>query len=336
MSDGFGMLQFANDSTPDPASGYTLDDNSRALQLVSHAYEAGLMSAEKCLELSNQYLQIIDICIAQNPTANYLSAKTKLPTRQNQKENLHDSMARAFYALQTAARAKSPSVKTHAESILSVLPIDLPNTDFIHATAQKLLGSATALSHGDKSVSPLVMKLADNLVESFNENSTPDWRWFDKTMTYASGQLSASLIEAGRATGNKTYIDIGLESLEYLCSRCFMGNVYVPIGQDGWCTADGIRALFDQQAEDPFSMLQALESAYNLTDNSVFITRAQKVFSWFMGNNLVGLRVYNDANGGCKDGLKLHGTNKNEGAESTLSYLGARLIVERLRTKDSL
>ncbi len=113
-----------------------------------------------------------------------------------------------------------------------------------------------------------------------------------------------------------------------------MGCVYVPIGQDGWCTADGNRALFDQQAEDPFSMLQALESAYLLTGKDIFIKQAHKVFSWFLGNNLVGLRLYNDADGGCKDGLKLDCTNQNEGAESTLSYLGARLIIERLRTKN--
>jgi hypothetical protein len=245
-------------------------------------------------------------------------------------------MARSFYALQTAAHAKSAAVRQHAKLILSVLPVDLPNTDYIHASAQKLLGAATALDHGDESMLPLVIKLADSLVESYKANCTADWHWFDNTMTYASGQLSASLIEAARATGNKTYRDIGLESLEYLCNRCIMGNVYVPIGQDGWCTADGARALFDQQAEDPFSMLQALESAYDLTGNEKYIKRAHKVFSWFMGNNLVGIRLYNDINGGCKDGLKLHATNKNEGAESTLSYLGARLIVERLRTKDSL
>lgn len=336
MSDGFGMLQFAKGSKPDPASGYTLDDNSRALQLVSHAYAAGLMSAPQCLELSNQYLQIIDICLAQKPTANYLSAKTKRPTRQNQVENLHDSMARAFYALQTASNAKLPMVRKRAKQILSILPIDLTNTEYIHATAQKLLGASSALSHGDESILPLVIKLARSLVKAYKANSTEDWHWFDSTMTYASGQLSASLIEAARVTGNKTYANIGLKSLEYLCSRCFMGQVYVPVGQDGWCSADGTRALFDQQAEDPFSMLQALESAYSLTGKDIYIKRAHKVFSWFMGNNLVGLRMYDDDNGGCKDGLKIQSTNKNEGAESTLSYLGARLIAERLRTEDSL
>ncbi len=336
MSDGFGMLQFANNSTPDPASGYTLDDNSRALQLVSHAYESGLMPAQKCLELSNQYFQIIDICLAQKPTANYLSATTKLPTNQNQKENLHDSMARSFYALQTAAHAKLPMLRTNAKRILSLLPIDLANTDYIHSSAQKLLGATIALDHGDKSMQPLVDQLADSLVGSYKANSKNDWHWFDATMTYASGQLSASLIEAGRVTGNKTFSKIGLDSLEYLSSRCFMGCVYVPIGQDGWCTADGTRALFDQQAEDPFSMLQALESAYDLTGDKKYIKRAHKVFSWFMGNNLVGLRLYDDLDGGCKDGLKLQTTNKNEGAESTLSYLGARLIIERLRIKNSL
>ncbi len=336
MSDGFGMLQFANKSIPDPASGYTLDDNSRALQVVNQAYALGLISSEQFINLSDQYLQVIDTCLAQTPTANYLSATTKLPTPQNQAENLHDCLARAFYALQSSTHAKSPTVRKKTKQLLAVLPIDLLNTDYIHASAQKLLGATIALSNGDKSITSLVVRLADSLVEAFRANSIDGWSWFDTKMTYASGQLSASLIEAARVTGNKTYKEVGLKSLEYLCSRCFMGCVYVPIGQDGWCTVDGNRALFDQQAEDPFSMLQALEGAYYLTGEDIFISRAHKVFSWFLGNNLVGLRMYDDVNGGCKDGLKPQVVNQNEGAESTLSYLGARLIIERLRTKDSL
>jgi uncharacterized protein YyaL (SSP411 family) len=153
-------------------------------------------------------------------------------------------------------------------------------------------------------------------------------------MTYANGQMCSSLLEAARVTNNGTFREVGLESLEYLSQTCFMGDIYAPIGQSGWHNRDGTRALFDQQPEDAFSMMQALESSFNLTGKKHYYKQAEKVFSWFLGNNLVGARVYDDKTGGCHDGLTPYGVNLNEGAESTLSYFGARLIMERLRNKN--
>ena len=109
-----------------------------------------------------------------------------------------------------------------------------------------------------------------------------------------------------------------------------MGQVYAPIGQKGWYRREGPRTLFDQQPEDVFAAIQALESAYLLTRQKKYRQLASKAFSWFLGNNLMGLRLYDDKSGGCHDGLTPIGVNKNQGAESTLSYFQARLIVEQL------
>jgi hypothetical protein len=51
-------------------------------------------------------------------------------------------------------------------------------------------------------------------------------------------------------------------------------------------------------------------------------------FEWFLGRNHLGQIVYNPVTGGCFDGLEEETVNINQGAESTLSYLMARLIME--------
>jgi hypothetical protein len=40
--------------------------------------------------------------------------------------------------------------------------------------------------------------------------------------------------------------------------------------------------------------------------------------------------VYNPATGGCQDGVEEYNVNLNQGAESTVSYLLARLSLQRI------
>ena len=53
--------------------------------------------------------------------------------------------------------------------------------------------------------------------------------------------------------------------------------------------------------------------------------KALNTFQWFLGNNSLHQVIYNETTGGCYDGLGEHSININQGAESTVSYLLARL-----------
>ena len=334
MTDQFGMLQFSEVSKPARASGYTLDDNSRALQFVCGAYKEHMISEAVFADLSRKYMQVLKECLTQSPQANYLSAKTKLPTKQNFAEDLSDSLARAYYALQTARYCGNEELGRIAADLLTHIPTGLRDSYYMKSITQLLLGATHALEAGDEAVRSLVDSLSEVLLASYRSSASDGWRWYEDSMTYANGQMCSAMLGVARVSGSDECKRVGIESLEFLSKTCFMGDVYAPIGQSGWHSKNGPRALFDQQPEDAFSMMHALESAYNLTHDTVYLRQIEKVFSWFMGNNLIGSRVYDDTTGGCYDGLTPQGVNLNEGAESTLSFLGARLIMERLRTKD--
>ena len=51
--------------------------------------------------------------------------------------------------------------------------------------------------------------------------------------------------------------------------------------------------------------------------------RARRAFHWFMGENVLGIPMYDPSTGACCDGLRPDGVNENQGAESTLSFLCA-------------
>ena len=55
----------------------------------------------------------------------------------------------------------------------------------------------------------------------------------------------------------------------------------------------------------------------------------ETAFSWFLGNNHLNQIIYNPCTGGCYDGLEDTYINLNQGAESTVSYLMARLTIEK-------
>jgi hypothetical protein len=63
---------------------------------------------------------------------------------------------------------------------------------------------------------------------------------------------------------------------------------------------------------------------------------AQRVFSWFLGKNDLGLPLYDATTGGCRDGLHPDRINENQGAESTLSFLMALLEMQATKVPSEL
>ena len=80
--------------------------------------------------------------------------------------------------------------------------------------------------------------------------------------------------------------------------------------------------------------MQTKIAAFKITKEKKYLQDAFKAFQWFLGRNHLGLMVYNDLTGGCHDGLGQHDLNLNEGAESTICYLMARLSFEDKQIKN--
>ena len=54
-------------------------------------------------------------------------------------------------------------------------------------------------------------------------------------------------------------------------------------------------------------------------------------FNWFLGKNHLHQIIYNPCTGGCYDGLEETYVNLNQGSESSVSYLMARMTFEKYR-----
>ena len=74
-------------------------------------------------------------------------------------------------------------------------------------------------------------------------------------------------------------------------------------------------------------MIQTLILAKDVTGEEKYIKNVITVFQWFLGNNILNQVVYDENTGGCHDGIGKSSLNLNQGAESTISYLMARLCI---------
>ena len=83
----------------------------------------------------------------------------------------------------------------------------------------------------------------------------------------------------------------------------------------------GPRATFDQQPIEAHAQVSACLEAYRASGNARYLTEANRAFEWFLGENDLGLPLYDPHTGGCYDGLHPDRVNRNQGAESSLAFL---------------
>ena len=161
------------------------------------------------------------------------------------------------------------------------------------------------------------------------KNSIKSWRWFEHDLNYNNALLPESLIIASETLKNEKYGIQGVLSLQFLISKTF-SKTYIPIGHTHWYKNKEKRSSYDQQPEDPASMILALASAYRYTGKDNYRKLANICFSWFLGNNSLKKALYDYTNGGCYDGLHPDRVNLNQGAESQVSYLMSSIIITQL------
>lgn len=140
--------------------------------------------------------------------------------------------------------------------------------------------------------------------------------------------MPEALFYAYLATKERKYLQIAESSLDFLSSATIENGMFIPIGYNGWYSKNGQKAYFDQQPVDTASMVQTFILANKIAKNEEHLKDAYKVFQWFLGNNSLSQMVYDESTGGCRDGVNESSINLNQGAESTISYLMARLALE--------
>jgi glycosyltransferase involved in cell wall biosynthesis len=342
LTDKFGMIQFATHTKPDMNSGYCIDDNARALLALAKHYNN--TDDRTLLPLIEKYFKFVKF--TQKPSGKFYNFVNKHRKFIDKMES-EDSFGRAIWALgYVAADAKLPAkIVEDACKALAKAKRWMTTLESSRANAFALLGlyyaqnnwcDVDGLSRAE--ILKIMKQIADKLVRRYNEQikleDGTEWHWFEDSLTYSNYKLPEALLRVYQATGNKKYLAVAEESLQFLAKVNFEDDFFSAIGQDGWYFRDGKRSYFDQQPEDAASATEGLMTAFEVTGDDEYMNKAKLAFEWFLGKNHLSQMLYDEATGGCYDGLGRESINFNQGAESTLSYLLARLALEDKRTED--
>lgn len=333
MTDHTCVFQHARYTVPNRAHGYCTDDSARALIVAVRAHDLDRTDTS-LTDLSSIYLSFLDD--AFNPGTgrfrNFMSYDRKwLETMGSE-----DSHGRALWALGVTAGCglNSGQVALARTIFHDALPA-LETLSHSRAIAFSVLGMQAYLRRheDDQQIRELVELLGNRLLARFRQYATRDWRWIEPMLTYDNARLPEALLACGRVTNDSAMVKAGIDVLEWLRDIQLdpSGGWFTPVGNQGWFPKSDSKAQFDQQPLEAAAMIGASLEAYECTQNEAWIQLATTCFNWYLGKNDQQMQLYDDATGGCRDGLTAQGVNENQGAESTLSYLSSLLAIYNLR-----
>lgn len=333
-----GMIQFSKIATPDPESGFTLDDNARALIAVAKHYQ--LTGDEEDLRLIDIYLDFIIFCQQDDGSfMNYVDHEGNYYDK-NRDENLEDSNGRAIWALGEFCSYDclfSYNNLRRAEMALEKALPNIPNFTSPRAMAFAIKGLYHLnIKNNETSIKNLITSLADNLVSKFRGVSDSKWRWFEDYMTYANSVLPEAMLYAYLATGNSLFEKTAIMSFDFLLSIIYKNKQIKVVSNKGWHNKGKVAHNFGEQPIDVAYTIMTLGLFYDTFGDEAYLKKMRNAFDWYLGKNHLHKIIYNAATGGCYDGLEEHHVNLNQGAESTVSYIMARLQIEKHLNKNQI
>ncbi len=333
MTDDTGMLQHAAFSIPRYEDGYCLDDNARALLLMTLLDDAGSDDPVVVRALASRYLAFVRHAFERKSGRfrNFLSyARQWIDPCGSE-----DSHGRALWALgAVVGRASDPGRHSLAGDLFHAAMPAVTTFTSPRAWAYVLLGIEEYLRafQGDSTVEALRADLADRLLGLFQRTRQQDWPWFEESVTYCNARLPQALIVSGSRMHRKDMTEAGMRSLEWLVSvQSSPDGHFAAIGSNGFYERGASPAAFDQQPVEACATASACLEAYRVSDDTRWAEHSRRAFNWFLGQNHLQQWLYDASTGGCRDGLHPDRTNQNQGAEATLSFL---LALYEIRATD--
>ncbi|MBF9016746.1 MULTISPECIES: glycosyltransferase family 4 protein [unclassified Oceanispirochaeta] len=325
MTDTSGILQHAKYNIPKWNDGYCVDDNSRALLMASMAYQQ--FKDPEVLRLMSYYLSFIQYMQNDDGTIrNFLGYDRQYLDEKGSE----DSFGRTIWALGFLVRSlPSDSYSELARELFLNSYSQFDALSSLRGIANTILGVCHWLHRypGDEGMLRTLKLLTSKILPRYGDHNKGDWHWFEQSLSYDNGIIPYALLHSYEITSDVETLSIALESLQFLENVVFKESSLSLVGSENWYTNGEECSDFDQQPLDAMSIVLMFHQAYMVTRDKRHLQKMFDSFLWFLGENDLRIPLYDFETKGCNDGLKIHGVNRNQGAESTLAYLISHLTV---------
>ena len=329
MSDATGMLQHSIYSVPDRRHGYCIDDNARALMLMSAMDDLDPVERDKWTTIYASFVQY-----AWNPDERRFRNFMNFDRTWCEDVGSEDSNGRAIWALGVTARdGKDPKHRDWARAMFDAtasLGLDLGS---LRAQSFAMLGAAAMLeaSPGHELAKSILERFPDDQIALLDTARRPEWKWFEIVLAYDNARLPQALIVAGEALGRKDLVDCGLETLDWIVGKqTSPEGRFRAVGTESFHRPYAEPLQFDQQPLEAQATVDACIAAFHATGDMRWVAEAERAYAWYLGQNDLDLPLASPLDGGCFDGLMPTGLNRNQGAESILALQLASCAIQGL------
>lgn len=329
MSDSTGILQHAIYSVPDRRHGYCIDDNARALILMSRIEAVDDATRDRLTSLYAAFVQH-----GWNPEARRFRNFMNFDRSWCEDVGSEDSNGRTIWALGVTARdARAQKHRDWASALFdhsASIALDLGSP---RAHAFAMLGAAAMIeAHPGHALSNAILtRFGDELIALLDAARRPEWQWFEIVLAYDNARLPEALLRAGKVLGRADFTAVGLETLEWIVARqTSPEGRFRAVGTESFGRPYADPLPFDQQPLEAQATIEACIAAHDATGDARWVDAAIRAYRWYLGANDLDLPLASAQDGGCFDGLMPTGLNRNQGAESILALQLANCAISAL------
>jgi hypothetical protein len=319
-------VQHANGVIPNRESGYCVDDVARLAVVALELARRG----DEQVWTSILYRSIAFLEDATDPLVgmrNFMG----YDRRWRDEPHLGDHVGRSIWALgEILSTAWVPAVVGPTERLLDAIVHLVPTDASPRTGAYAALGLARLdPDRRSPEARQLLERVMEQLASAYEANVGDGWQWFENALTYDNARLPHALIVGGTTLGRADLTETGLEALRWLGDESGLAQGTLRLtGHGGRLRSEPAPGSGDEQPLDASAFVEAELAAFAVTGEPDHGVRAQRAFDWFLGRNRLRRPLYDFATGGCCDGLGEETTNDNEGAESTLAFHRAALLLD--------
>ena len=324
MTDSTGLIQHAIYAVPRRESGYTTDDNARALRLCVRLWDQH--SEEQMLKRVTTYLSFLEYA---RGVGRGFHNSLSYERRWLDAEGCGDCQGQVVRSLAEVLGSSLPGgYRALARELIDAVLPTLADLRSLRAQAYVILAWGHLWTAGVKDVDPLetvAWSAAQRLLECYHRALRPDWQWFESRMTYANAVMPHALFIAAQRWPKEAFLEVAEASFAFLDRATTAENVFWPVGNEGWYPRGEEKASYDQQPVEAVAMADAALAAFALVGDEKYLAAFRRAHGWFHGQNSLKQPLVDARRGACCDGLQPSGVNRNQGAESTLAYLWTEL-----------
>jgi hypothetical protein len=320
LSDGRGIFEHADGSTPRTKGGYCLDDVSRALIVLCR--EPHLTN-----DLNRLAAVYFDFILDSQGRTGKFHNRLDVDGHWLDEPETGDWWGRGMWSLGTAAALSSDSW-IRATAISRFDRGAAERSPDLRAMSFAALGAAEILARGSNH-GPARQILVDTVARIGPIDMSAAWPWPEPRLAYANAAIPEALIAAGEALDDPAVRQSGLDLLAWLLdTESYDGHLSVtPVGGRG---PDEPQPAYDQQPLEVAALADACNRASNVTGEPRWSAALELAVAWFLGSNDKGLVMWDESTGGGFDALTATGRNTNQGAESTLAMVATLQHAHRL------